>query len=92
MQQINRINRAAFAAEHAAAVQENIDRASCVQEVNAPELAASSLLAIQLGHDLGLPKAAATLLATRIVKLEFELAGLKAITQPVHIRDVERRP
>jgi hypothetical protein len=91
VQQVNQINTAAFAAEHATAVQENIDRAAQVQDVDIPELAIIRSLAKQLGNDCGVPQPAAALLATRIVKLECEVAKLRVIRQPGHIQDVERR-
>jgi len=86
---LNVIDHAAFAAENAA-VQEEINRSSAVQFVDAPQRAAIQQLAAEL-MGVGIPRDAAVILAKRVVFAEYAIRELKSTQRPVHMQAVERR-
>lgn len=89
-QAVGQIDKAAFAAENAAVMADIARHNARMLAIDAPEREAINLLAKQLAYDCGMPKAAAALLATRIIKLENEVSWLK-MQQPPYMRDIERR-
>lgn len=94
MPELNQVDRAAFAAENAAVTRQIEDlAANRWLQTNAPQLAKIEDFVNQLAHEGGMPRAAAVIVARRIVELESKLAGLQneIDRQPAHMQGVERR-
>jgi hypothetical protein len=87
---LNVIDKQAFAAENAAAIQENVNRSSAVQFADAPVRDAIGKLVAEL-MNTGIPHDAALILAKRVVTLEFDTYNLKGTLYPAHMSKVERR-
>lgn len=75
---LNVIDRAAFAAEGAEALRAIDQHKANIPVADAPRREAINQLAHQLGREAGVPRAAAEVLARRIVDIEYRLAVLEA--------------